>query len=151
MARATSSISLADGFSARPPTANDTDKVVGLTAECDVAEYGAPDIDSEDVQAAWATPGFSLGKDNLIVEDDGGDPVGYLEILWGRAEVVVHPSLRGLGIGSYLLARAEAGVLERGVRTKQESSCPRSSAPPTLPPSCCWKRRVTPPARSFGG
>ncbi len=108
----TSSISLPDGFSARPATADDVDTVVGLVSACGIAEYGVPDVDTEDVLAAWATPGFFLDKDNLIVESQGGDPVGYLEILWGRTEAVVHPDWRGRGIGAYLLARSEQRALE---------------------------------------
>ncbi|MBA2272986.1 MAG: GNAT family N-acetyltransferase [Actinobacteria bacterium] len=113
MTNTMSSVSLPKDFSARPATADDVDTVVGLVAACDIAEYGVPDVDAEDVQAAWATPGFSLGKDNLIVEGKAGDPVGYLEILWGRVEAVVHPNRRGLGIGAYLLARAEQRALEQ--------------------------------------
>ena len=113
MPTAPSSSSLPEGFSARPPTTEDIDGVVKLVGACDIAEYGATDIDTEDVQAAWATPGFSVGRDNLIVENERGEPVGYLEILWGRADAVVHPEWRGRGIGSYLLARAERRALER--------------------------------------
>ena len=111
---------LPDGFSARPANTNDVDTVVGLVGACDVSEYGAPDVDAEDVQAAWATPGFALGEDNLIVESVDGAPVGYLEILWGRAEVSVHPTCRGLGIGAYLLARAEQRALKRAVSSEAE-------------------------------
>ncbi|CAN5357194.1 hypothetical protein BH20ACT22_BH20ACT22_15530 [soil metagenome] len=115
-----SPVSLPNGFSARPPIAEDVETVVGLVAACDIAEYGLPDVDTEDVLAAWATPGFSLGKDNLIVESDAGDAVGYLEILWGRAEAVVHPDRRGLGLGAYLLARAEQRALERASSNQAE-------------------------------
>ena len=113
MTSTSTSVLLPDGYSERPANAGDVEAVVGLVGACDVAEYGAPDVDVEDVEAAWATPGFALGKDNVIVESEDGDPVGYLEILWGRAEVSVHPKHRGLGIGAYLLERAEKRALER--------------------------------------
>lgn len=134
MTIASSSVSLPSGFSARAPTAKDLDKVVALLRACDIAEYGAPDTDTEDVQAAWATPGFALGVDNLIVENAGRDAVGYFEILWGRADVVVHPDCRGRGIGTYLLARVERRALEQassdaeGVDLSQVVSTTDSSA-----------------------
>ncbi len=80
-----------------------------------VEALGEPDTGLEEIRSEWATPGFSLDQSSRLVCTAEGKLVGYAEV-WDLLEIpvrprvfgCVHPDFVGQGIGSYLLAWAEA-------------------------------------------
>jgi mycothiol synthase len=103
-----------EGLFARSPTVEDSQLVTDLLCAVDVAGYGEPDSVVEDVLANWNRPGFDLFRDGILLLSERGDLAAFAEVWRSRdAEVEVHPSLLGRGIGSFLLDWVEARAAEQ--------------------------------------
>jgi len=109
-------VSLPDGLTPRPLTADNMDAVFDLIVECERAASGVADLDREDVRADWARPGFDLATDAIAV-CDADRIIATAEVFKNRADVNVHPEYEGLGIGSWLLAWTEQRSRQLGRRT----------------------------------
>jgi mycothiol synthase len=97
----------------RPPRADEAEAVTQLIAACDIAEYGAPDIELDDVLVEWRRPGFDLEQDAVVAVEDGRI-AGYSAVTRsGHVDVYVDPEQLGRGIGSRLLAWSEERAAER--------------------------------------
>lgn len=96
----------------RRPAADDAQQVLDLLIRCDVAEYGEPDSDLEDIQYEWSE--IDLSQDAWLAFRPDGLLVGYAAVLtFGpdlRYDVHVDPSWSTETLGQVLLARCE----ERG-------------------------------------
>ena len=89
---------------------------------CDVAEYGTPDTDLEDLLHEWGR--ISLEQDAWLAFDPKGNLAGYAAVLpWGadiRYEFYSDPEWPGANLGRALLARCE----ERGPSFAAERGSP---------------------------
>jgi mycothiol synthase len=102
--------SLPRGYVARPVRKDDAESLVRMFNLCSREWVGA-DLHAIQSQISdWATPGFSMQTDTIVVTAPDGNPVGYAEVsdfmkphvrigCWGR----VHPAYRGRGIGAWLV------------------------------------------------
>ena len=113
---------LPSGFTARALTPADVDIVTELVATCEQHDDGRVEIDREDIVVDWARPGFDLATDSIgVFEHDR--LVGEAELFKNRAEVNVHPEVRGRGIGTALLEWTERLARDRGrTRINQSTS-----------------------------
>src|SRR5438093_1317204 len=105
-------LELPDGYTVRAPDRADLDSVLTLMIAGDIAEYGVPDTDPDDVLGAWRRPGFDLATDAWLVLGADGLAAGYGEA-FDRVERVdclgvVHPGHVARGVGSFLVGRMEA-------------------------------------------
>jgi mycothiol synthase len=99
---------LPDGLWSRPAARGDLEEVVALCRRCEVADLGAPDTETDDIQAAWRRPGFDRSRDTVLVLTGAGEVVGYSDVFDGReAFGMVDPGWRGRGVGGWLLRRME--------------------------------------------
>ena len=102
------------GYSARPATMADLERVVEFINEFAIAVTGSGETTVDTARGEWETPGFDPGSNIRLVETAQGELVGEEEV-WDTSEVPVHPwafgnvhaDHEGLGIGSYLLSWAE--------------------------------------------
>lgn len=108
------SLDLPEGLTSRPPTSEDIPVLVELVAAAEEHDDGAVEIDPEDFVMGLGRVGFDPSVDSVLVFE-GDLLVGWAELYRARAEVEVHPTHRGRGIGSGLLAWSEARALELGV------------------------------------
>jgi mycothiol synthase len=96
----------------RPATLADTDAIFRLVADCEHDLDGQVEVDLDDIVADLSRPALDLGLDTVVVPDPDqpdGRLAGYAVVYKAhRAEVDVHPSRRGHGLGQALLAWTEA-------------------------------------------
>jgi GNAT superfamily N-acetyltransferase len=96
----------------RRPVAEDAAHVLELLIRCDIAEYGDPDSEIEDLEHEWGQ--IDLQRDAWLVYSPGAELIGYAAVLpYGqdmRYDFYVDPSWEGESLGLALLARCE----ERG-------------------------------------
>jgi mycothiol synthase len=104
---------LPHGLTSRPASRDDVDAITGLIAACELDLDGEAEIDGGDVETSFGRPGYDPARDCLIVHEREL-LVGWAEAYRTRAEVHVHPSRRGLGIGAALLGWTEARARETG-------------------------------------
>jgi len=105
---------LPDGYSSRPATMADVERVVDFINAFANAVIGADETNADHARANWGTPGFDPQSNIRLVESARGELVGAIEI-WDTSEIPVHPWVfgnvhpdhEGLGIGSYLIGWAE--------------------------------------------
>jgi ribosomal protein S18 acetylase RimI-like enzyme len=90
----------------RAPEPGDLDAVLAVIVARDVADLGAPDFTRDDLEQDWREPGWQLGRDARVAEQDGRI-VGYADLRRQVAQGYVHPEAEGRGIGSGLLAWLE--------------------------------------------
>ncbi len=50
-------------FFVHPPTMDDLESVYKLIEECDIAEYGEPEITLDDLRILWQSPTFNMASD----------------------------------------------------------------------------------------
>ena len=97
----------------RPPRPDEAQAVTDLIVACDVAEFGQPDFELDDLLTDWHMPGFDLERDAVVVAD-GERIVAYASFVRGDyVDVYVHPDHRNAGIGKALLEWSERRALER--------------------------------------
>jgi mycothiol synthase len=111
---------LSEGLISRAPQRGDLEEVAALTTACDLADLGKPMITKEDIEAQWSQPNFNLDRDAIVVLDGNGI-VAHAETFRTRAEVAIHPSMRGLGTGTWLLAWLETRGREKGESKSRQS------------------------------
>jgi GNAT superfamily N-acetyltransferase len=68
---------LPSGIRIRAPHLSDAPDVADLMRACDIASYGEPDTDLNDVLDDWNAPHFDLARDAFILERAGGPIVGF--------------------------------------------------------------------------
>jgi mycothiol synthase len=103
----------------RPATRADLAAVLQLWLAFDVEVRGFPDSDETDVLGDWDVPGFDLGRQTLVLEDDGA-LVGYAVVSGDETDSTVHPDRFGQGLEERLLAWIE-GAAEPGLRVHHYS------------------------------
>jgi mycothiol synthase len=97
----------------RPPRPDEAQAVTDLVVACDVAEFGQPDFELDDLLTDWHMPGFDLERDAVVVAD-GERIVAYASFVRGDyVDVYVHPDYRNAGLGKALLEWSERRALER--------------------------------------
>jgi mycothiol synthase len=97
----------------RPPRSNEAQAITDLVIACDVAEFGQPDFELDDLLTDWHMPGFDLAHDAVVVAD-GERIVAYASFVRGDyVDVYVHPDYRNAGIGKAMLEWSERRALER--------------------------------------
>jgi mycothiol synthase len=103
------------GYRTRAATWDDLAGVVELFRVSDLADWGEVDMTEVAVRHDWEDPHLDLATDTWLVFDEtAAGPVAYASLLaldahrqlqaWG----VVHPAVRGRGLGSHLLDLVEA-------------------------------------------
>lgn len=103
------SSSLPEGFSSRPVTPKDAPAVNELVVAADDAVQGWSDSTEPDLLDWWRQ--VDLEHDSWVVEDENGTLAAY-GVLYPHGETAdldcyVRPTLKGLGLGGWLLARGE--------------------------------------------
>lgn len=102
-------------FASATPTSADLAEITQLVRVVEEADGGQADVTEDDIAADWARPSFDQARDAVLVRDASGNAVGHAEVYQGRrAEVVVHPSARGRGVGSWLREFTEIRAREVG-------------------------------------
>jgi GNAT superfamily N-acetyltransferase len=92
----------------------DVTAVTRLIAAGERADVGTVEITRDDVHSEWARPSFDPRRDALLLHD-GGRLVAEAEVYRARrAQVAVHPSHRGRGLGSALLGWTEHTASAQG-------------------------------------
>ncbi len=108
------SVTLPEGYQARPAQMDDLENVVRLCNEWSRHIIGMEKFELEDSRHDWLTIGFNMETDTRIVLTPEGRTVGYYDVwdlfdphvlvfFWGR----VHPDFQEEGVESYLLEWAE--------------------------------------------
>ena len=97
----------------RAPRQDEARAVTDLVIACDIHELGAPDFELDDLLTDWNMPGFELGQDAVVVEDDGRLVAYSAFIRNDYVDVYVHPEHRNRGLGKRLLEWSERRGLER--------------------------------------
>jgi GNAT superfamily N-acetyltransferase len=95
------------GLSTRPLTMADAAAVADLVGACELAEDGYREAEPADLLALWSLPGTDLAARSIGVFDGDG-LVAWADVRGDEADADVHPDARGRGIGSAILAWAEA-------------------------------------------
>ena len=72
-------------FFVRPPTMDDLLVVHKLIEECDIAQYGEPEITLDDLRILWQSPTFNMASDAWMVIAPGDRLVGYADMELGMA------------------------------------------------------------------
>lgn len=86
-----------------------------MVAAAEMTDLGETFITREDIAAEWAQPNFDLTSDAVVIEE-GARIVALGETFRTRGDAAIHPSLRGLGLGTWLL-----GWIEDRGRAKGET------------------------------
>ena len=82
-------------------TAADLHGVYELEAAGEVFDDGVVEVSESDLEADWSRPDFD-SVTMSIGAFFGPRLVAYAEVFQGRAEALVHPEYRGLGLGTFL-------------------------------------------------
>jgi mycothiol synthase len=101
------------------PGQADADRVLDLIISSDVADYGEPDTDMEDLLFDWGR--MDLDQDALLAVDREGNLVGYGAVVpWGkdlRLDFTVSPHWRSDDLGEFILKRCELRATEIARKT----------------------------------
>ncbi|MGW2048359.1 GNAT family N-acetyltransferase [Streptomyces sp. NPDC001858] len=104
---------LTPGYRARPATADDAGEIHRLVAACERKLFGRVQTDLGRIAGDFARPGLVPELDTRLIHDRAGQLVARAWVN-RRSEVDVHPEHRGRGLGSALLAWAEARARQAG-------------------------------------
>jgi ribosomal protein S18 acetylase RimI-like enzyme len=97
-------------FTDRPAAIDDADAIYRLIAANEREWHGRAEVVADQVTANLSRPLIRLERDTLIVDAPNGDVAAWAWLHDGKhAQIDVHPSYRGLGIGTRLLDWVEAG------------------------------------------
>jgi mycothiol synthase len=109
------SLFLPEGYGARPVTPGDAPAVNELVVAADEAVQGWSDSTEADLVDWWRE--VDLEHDSWVIEDDSVAAYGVLYPHGESADLdcFVHPTRKGRGLGSWLLARGETRARERGL------------------------------------
>ena len=103
------------GFSSRPATVDDADAIYQLVAAAEIEWHGQAEAVPDQVAADLRRPELHPEQDTLLVHAPDGELAGWAWVHLGkRAQIEVHPSYHGLGIGTALLDWAEQRSREVG-------------------------------------
>lgn len=106
---------LPHGFASRSATIDDAEPIYRLMAAAEIGWHGRAEVIPDAVAADLRRPELDLARDTLVVEAANGDLAGWGWVHLGkRAQIDVHPSYRGFGIGTALLDWAEGRAREEG-------------------------------------
>ncbi len=104
-----------EGFSSRPATTADAEAIYRLLATAETDWHGRAEVVPDQVAADLRRPELQPERDTLVVHAANGDLAGWAWVHLGkRAQIDVHPSYRGLGIGTALLDWAEQRSRDEG-------------------------------------
>ena len=108
---------LPSNFRSRSPTPDDAEAVAGVIAARQRVDLGEAETSADDVRADWS--GADLAEDALVIEDDLGNVVAAIDVMPSRHVLLlaygyVAPGFEGRGLGSFLLAWAEARARRLG-------------------------------------
>lgn len=105
-----------DLFTLRPPTEEDIPALVELFNDCAEEEVGARPTTAEEIRLGWEDPGFDMAASSRVAVDRDGVIVGHVAAYCSApyvrnfVNVHVHPTRRGLGLGTLLTQWAEQHV-----------------------------------------
>ena len=121
------------GFGPRRLSPDDLDEAYAVYAADEVADAGTLAIEREDVEADWARSSFDLAEDAIGIAAADGRLVAAAEVTrhGTSAEGAVLPAVRGLGLGSWLLAWTERRARALGSSTLGQT-VPEGSAADAL-------------------
>jgi mycothiol synthase len=106
---------LPHGFASRSATLADAEAIYRLMAAGEIRWHGRAEVVPDAVAADLRRPELDPARDTRVIEAANGDLAGWAWLhLAKRAQIDVHPSYRGLGIGTALLDWAEARSREEG-------------------------------------
>jgi mycothiol synthase len=108
------------GHTSRSPEPEDLDDIAALVTACELADLDETMLTREDIRVGWAQPNLDLSRDAILILHEGRI-VARAETFRTRAEVSIHPNVRGRGLGTWLLEWVE----ERG-RVKGETQARQS-------------------------
>jgi mycothiol synthase len=101
---------LPEGFSTRPASLDDVERLAEIFNLVSNIEVGHNDFSPQELTTDLTTPNLNLEEDTLVVLNPEGQIVAYQDVfatdptpvhpsVWGR----VHPDYTGLGLGTYLI------------------------------------------------
>ena len=103
------------GLTTRPLAVTDSRAVFELVAAQELHDVGSVEIEEADLLGDWQRPSHDLPGSSVAVLD-GARIVAYAEHLGAeRYDAAVHPSYRGLGIGTWLAGWVQELARSRGV------------------------------------
>jgi GNAT superfamily N-acetyltransferase len=95
-------------LSERAAAAADAEAIYRLIAAVEIGWHGQAEVVPDQVAADLRRPELDLARDTLLLHTPAGDLAGWAWLHLGkRAQIDVHPSYRGQGIGTRLLDWAE--------------------------------------------
>ncbi len=104
-----------ESFSLQRPTNDDLQAVFDLVVACDIAEYGEPDTDLEDIEGNWED--IDLSQDAWLVYDAARKLVGYAAIMSRfdqfTFETYAHPGQTDIDLHHDLLDLCEQRAMQR--------------------------------------
>ncbi len=115
----------------RPAQLSDLHPVTELFQVCDIADFGKPDTDPEDILVDWQEAGFDLNTASCLLITPDGQIVGYTDIRSNSLGMrispytQVHPAYRGQGLERYLLNLSEQRARQY-LDSSAEASIPRT-------------------------
>lgn len=111
---------LPEGYSARPARLEDAAAVAAVIGLCQLAAFGAVEIDESEVRDDWA--GVDMASDTLVIEREG-EPRAFADLVIRPGQVsvygYVHPAETGRGLGSYLTAWGEQRALAEAAASSE--------------------------------
>jgi len=108
-----SSVKLPDPFTSRGATVDDARTVLDIANAAALHDTGEIALDLDDVLTAWASPTLDPAVDAILVFE-GDRAVACGEIDEERADIDVHPDVRGRGLGFALTRWSEDRARARG-------------------------------------